>query len=175
MSFGKYLEEIIVKREISINNLTKLSGVNRGKLYSVFESKRTLNLEELFALINNLGFLEIEVRNLLNLYFEEMYGKTEFSNIKFLEEVLRKENFKIAPDAEDENTAFVNASVVSGKEIDAAVKYIIQNDNGLITNFPVTDKEMDRAVFSSILKTEQKSFVHMIEFFPAMPMHNGNF
>ena len=80
MSFGKYLEEIIRKREISINNLTKLSGVNRGKLYSVFESKRTLNLEELFALINNLGFLEIEVRNLLNLYFEEMYGKTEFSN-----------------------------------------------------------------------------------------------
>ena len=63
MSFGKYLEEIIRKREISINNLTKLSGVNRGKLYSVFESKRTLNLEELFALINNLGFLEIEVRN----------------------------------------------------------------------------------------------------------------
>ena len=164
MSFGKYLEEIIRKREISINNLTKLSGVNRGKLYSVFESKRTLNLEELFALINNLGFLEIEVRNLLNLYFEEMYGKTEFSNIKFLEEVLQKENLKIAPDAEDENTAFVNASVVSGKEIDAAVKYIIQNDNGLITNFPVTDKEMDRAVFSSILKTEQKSFVHMIEF-----------
>ncbi len=79
MSFGKYLEEIIRKREISINNLTKLSGVNRGKLYSVFESKRTLNLEELFALINNLGFLEIEVRNLLNLYFEEMYGKYKIS------------------------------------------------------------------------------------------------
>ena len=34
MSFGKHLEEIIVKRNFN-NNLTKLSGVNRGKLYSV--------------------------------------------------------------------------------------------------------------------------------------------
>ena len=35
MTFGKYLEKCIKKREVSISYLTKISGVNRGKLYYV--------------------------------------------------------------------------------------------------------------------------------------------
>ena len=56
MTFGQYLEKCIKKRDISISHLTKISGINRGKLYYVYDGKRKLTEDELFSLINKAGF-----------------------------------------------------------------------------------------------------------------------
>ncbi len=51
MTFGEYLNECIDKRDIPIAKITRISGINRGKLYNVFYNKRKLSEEELFSLI----------------------------------------------------------------------------------------------------------------------------
>lgn len=74
MTFGEYLNECVENRGIPVAKITRISGINRGKLYNVFYNKRRLTEEELFALIENAGFSPTESDKLCDLYFSEVYG-----------------------------------------------------------------------------------------------------
>lgn len=83
MKFGEYLEEIIRKRDLSINALSNECKINRGGLYSAFKNQRKLNVNQLFALISKLGLTATEEKELTELYFIDLYGKADYKKNNF--------------------------------------------------------------------------------------------
>lgn len=163
MTFGEYLNECVDKREIPIAKITRISGINRGKLYNVFYNKRRLSEEELFALIEKAGFSPMESEKLIDLYYAELFGETEFSRIKFLEEALQKDWHRHeACECRSYESCFKNP-IESENQLLGAIAYILTVETDVITNFPLNDKRLDDIVFSCLKSTKLK-LTHILEF-----------
>lgn len=162
MTFGKYLEKCIKKRDISVANLAKSAGINRGKLYYVFSEKRGLAEDELFTLIEKMGLSTAESDRLVDLYFEEQYGKKEFSRIKFLEKAIQRDNFSGEDCGFDLNADAFYYSIESREQLISSIAYLFFHDKEIISNFSFMDKDIDNAVFECLLKSETK-LTHIME------------
>ena len=156
MTSGKYLEKCIKKREVSISYLTKISGVNRGKLYYVYEGKRKLTEDELFLLIEKAGFSNIETDKLLNLYFEDVYGKTEFSRIKYLENAIQRDNYSCINCNIHSVENDIKGAIENKKQLVNSIIYMFYHDREIISNFSYRDEEIDSVVFDCVLNSKMK-------------------
>lgn len=165
MTFGKYLKECIDKRDISTSYLTKVSNINRGKLYYVYDGKRKLTDDELFSLMDKAGFSSVEVDKLINLYFNEYYGDVEFSRIKFLENAIQKDNY-VGDNVSYEISENINGQIQNKEQLLNAIAYVIYNDCNIISNFSFRDKEIDNVVFDCILNSNNNTFTHIMELNP---------
>lgn len=162
MTFGQYLKECIKKRGISISYLTKISGVNRGKLYYVYDGKRTLTEDELFLLIDKAGFSSVDSNELVNLYFEELYGKTEFSKIKFLENAIQKDNYTGEYCGSASTDQDIKGSIENKEQLINSIAYIFYHDREIISNFSYRDKEIDNVVFALYIQLSS-SLTHVMD------------
>lgn len=162
MTFGQYLEKCIKKRDISISHLTKISGINRGKLYYVYDGKRKLTEDELFSLINKAGFSSVESDKLVDLYFEEMYGKAEFSKIKYLENAIQRNNYIGGFCKYNSSDNEIKGSIENKEQLINSINYIFYHDREIISNFSYRDTEIDNVVFECILNS-QAALIHIID------------
>ena len=156
MTFGKYLKECIDKRDISISNLTKISGINRGKLYYVYDGKRKLTEDELFSLIDKAGFSSAESEKLIDLYFKELYGKIEFSRIKYLENAIQQDNYTGESCEFDSTGNDIKGSIDNQEQLINSIAYMFYHDREIISNFSYRNKEIDRVVFDCVLNSQTK-------------------
>lgn len=162
MTFGKYLKECIDKRDISIAHLTKTSGINRGKLYYVYDGKRRLTEDELFSLIDKAGFSSVEIDKLIDLYFKELYGKIEFSRIKYLENAIQRDNYTGEPFRFDSAEVDIKGSIENQKQLINSIVYMFYHDREIISNYSFLDKEIDNVVFESVLNS-QTHLIHIMD------------
>ncbi len=156
MTFGKFLKECIDKRNISIAHLTKTSGINRGKLYYVYDGKRKLTEDELFSLIDKAGFSSAENDKLIDLYFKELYGKIEFSRIKYLENAIQQDNYTGEPCRFDSTGNDIKGSIDNQEQLINSIAYMFYHDREIISNFSYRNKEVDRVVFDCVLNSQAK-------------------
>lgn len=162
MTFGKYLKECIEKRGIPKAQLTKLSGMNRGKLYNVFDGKRKITEDELFSLIDKAGFSSAENDKLIDLYFKELYGKIEFSRIKYLENAIQQDNYIGEPCGFDSTGNDTKGSINNQKQLINSIAYMFYHDREIISNFSYRNKEIDRVVFDCVLNSQAK-LIHIMD------------
>lgn len=162
MTFGEYLKECIDKRDISISNLTKISGINRGKLYYVYDGKRKLTEDELFSLIDKTGFSSAESEKLIDLYFKELYGKIEFSRIKYLENAIQSDNYTGESCEFNSTEHDIKGSIENQKQLINSIVYMFYHDREIISNYSFLDKEIDNAVFESVL-ISQTHLIHIMD------------
>lgn len=162
MTFGEYLNECVENRGIPVAKITRISGINRGKLYNVFYDKRRLTEEELFALIENAGFSPTESDRLCDLYFSEVYGKDEFERIKHLENALKRDHREGSCAAFSVNHDTIGNSIDNGKQLIDAVSFMFFNEKKIISNFPFSAKSLDDIVFY-LTKNGTSELVHIME------------
>lgn len=162
MIFGKFLKECIDKRNFSVSKLAKDSGINRGKLYLVFDGKRKLTEEELFTVIEHVGITGSDAKKLIDLFFCKKFGNTEFMRIKYLENTLCHDICTIAP-VDLPETDYVSGALDNRESLINAITYIFKNDNDIITDFSFLDKRIDETVYSCITgKYQNKLAVHIM-------------
>lgn len=162
MTFGEYLNNCIDSRGISISNITKVSGINRGKLYNVFYGERTLTTEELFALIGNAGFSQPESEKLIDLYFAEFFGEAEFAKIKLLEKAFQSDNRSGTPVKYNFSDKTPSGAVSDKPALLTAVSFLLHHEKDVISNYSFGDKELDALVFDSTLNFDTK-LTHICE------------
>lgn len=162
MTFGEYLNECVENRGIPVAKITRISGINRGKLYNVFYDKRRLTEEELFALIENAGFSPTESDKLCDLYFSEVYGKNEFERIKYLENALRHEHLEGSSSTFSVNHDTIGNSIENTKQLIDTVSFMFFNEKKIISNFPFSAKSLDDIVFY-LTKNGKSELVHIME------------
>lgn len=152
MHFGEYLEEIIRKRNLSINALSNECKINRGGLYSVFKNQRKLKEDQLFALISNLGLTATEEKNLTELYFIDLYGKADYNKIIFL--IKQLANFYIV----EEKSTEQNRAVAD------ILKAFVKENKKVITNFSFSCAQADQIFYNAVKNGEITEFIHILYF-----------
>lgn len=166
MNFGKYLELCLKKRDISLNSVANLLGLNRGDLYHVIDSKRKLKPEIFIRLINEIGFSEDEEEKLADFYFSDFYGSKEFEKIKYI--CKRLNGFDAELKVREDHIADFEKkfSLESEDDIFSAVLYLCENSKGqsVITNYSYESKRLDNLFYSLCRKKELKDFKHIIPF-----------
>lgn len=163
MTFGEYLNKCIDSRGISISNITKVSGINRGKLYNVFYGERTLTENELFSLIDRSGFSPAVAENLVDLYFAEFFGEAEFAKIKLLEKAFQSDNRSVAPVKYDLPNKTPGGAVSDRPALLTAVSFLLLHEKDVISNYSFGDKELDTLVFDRTVNSDTK-LMHICEF-----------
>ena len=165
MTFGEFLKECIEKRNLSVANLTKESGVNRGKLYYVFDDKRKLTVDELDAIIDGAGIAGAEAERLIDLFFREKFGDDEFERVKCLENALKRENCAVKPCPLPPCKDSVVGAINDRDALADAVVYLFANDEDIITNYSFLDKKIDETVFSCVMNGGEKKLAAHIMLF----------
>ena len=153
MKFGEYLEELIRKRDLSINALSNECKINRGGLYSVFKNQRKLKSDQLFALISKLGLTATEEKELTELYFIDLYGRADYDKINFL--IDQMQNFFTVKDL---------STVQSAKNSDVAdkLKSFVNENNEVITNFSFSFTQADIIFYNAVKSSKITDFTHIL-------------
>ena len=155
MNFGEYLEELIRKRDLSINALSNECKINRGGLYSVFKNQRKLKSDQLFNLISKLALTKTEEKKLKELYFKELYGQETFERINFLLSLIK--NCDLHIDTENFISALDNDAIKK-------IQCFLNQNNVVITNFPFDFLEVDALFFNAVKSGKITEFTHIILF-----------
>lgn len=155
MKFGEYLEELIRKRDLSINALSNECKINRGGLYSVFKNQRKLKSDQLFALISKLGLTATEENELTELYFIDLYGRADYDKINFLIDQIQ--NFLAIEDI---------STVQSAKNSDVLdkLKSFVNENNKVITNFSFSFTQADIIFYNAVKSSKITDFTHILFF-----------
>lgn len=153
MKFGEYLEELIRKRDFSINALSNECKINRGGLYSVFKNQRKLKSDQLFALISKLGLTATEENELTELYFIDLYGRADYDKINFLIDQIQ--NFLAIEDI---------STVQSAKNSDVLdkLKSFVNENNKVITNFSFSFTQADIIFYNAVKCSKITDFTHIL-------------
>ncbi len=152
MKFGEYLEEIIRKRDLSINALSNECKINRGGLYNVFKNQRKLNVNQLFALISKLGLTATEEKELTELYFIDLYGKADYKKIIFL--INQMQNFfTVEEKSTEQNT-----------DVTDKLKSFANDNNKVITNFSFSFTQADKLFYNAVKSGKITDFIHILFF-----------
>lgn len=152
MYFGEYLEEIIRKRNLSINALSNECKINRGGLYSVFKNQRKLKEDQLFALISKLGLTATEEKDLTELYFIDLYGKADYNKIIFL--IKQLANFCIVEEKSTEQN----------RDVADILKAFVKGNKKVITNFSFSCAQADQIFYNAVKNGEITEFIHILYF-----------
>lgn len=152
MYFGEYLEEIIRKRNLSINALSNECKINRGGLYSVFKNQRKLKEDQLFALISKLGLTATEEKDLTELYFIDLYGKADYNKIIFL--IKQLANFCIVEEKSTEQN----------RDVADILKAFVKENKKVITNFSFSCAQADQIFYNAVKNGEITEFIHILYF-----------
>lgn len=164
MKFGTYLQKCIDENDTTVTIISKLTGINRGKIYYAYEGKRKISQDELFAIIDAIGLTTAQAQKLIELYFEEEYGKKEFSRIKYIEKAVTLNNYTAKSIKYDFNGKDLSKTITSAKQLINTVAFMFYNDKNIITNYNSSNEELDRAVFDCYMKTKSK-FTRVLEFY----------
>lgn len=152
MKFGEYLENLIRKRNLSINALSNACNINRGGLYSVFKHQRRLKPDQLFNLISMLALTAVEEKKLSDLYFKDLYGNKEYQKIQFLIKQIRN---CIPSDGYDiKEVGKINAVT---EKLDS----FIQANSCVITNFSFDFYEADELFYNAVKNGRIKELKHI--------------
>lgn len=162
MTFGDYLKECIEKKEVQVATLARSVGLNRGKLYNVFYGERSLTETELFSLIETAGFTPNEAQKLVDLYFTEIFGKTEFAKIKVLEKIIQTDVHACSGFNRKTFSDDVEGSIECKSQLLNAVSYIFGHEKTVISNFSFDNKELDALVFDCVINSDV-GFTHITE------------
>ena len=150
MKFGEYLEELIRKRDLSINALSNECKINRGGLYSVFKNQRKLKSDQLFALISKLGLTATEEKELAELYFIDLYGKADYNKIIFL--INQMQNFfTVEEKSTEQNT-----------DVTDKLKSFVNDNEKVITNFSFSFIQADKLFYDSVKSGKITDFIHIL-------------
>ncbi len=164
MTFGEYLKKLLDAKGLTTAYLSKVSGANRGKLYYVYDGKRKLTSDELFSIVNGVDFSNEQIKTLINLYFEELYGSGAFSDIKHVESIIQKDLYKCEP-SESINTdqSGVNGYINVKTQLINSIVYLCSNDKDILTNFSFSDKNIDSTVFWFV-ENKALKLTHILDF-----------
>lgn len=164
MVFGEYLEKCIREKNISISGLTRITGINRGGLYSVFKGERSLKEDKLFAIIENIGFSVKEEQTLTELYFREVFGSVSFDKIKYVINAIEKLSLSECENKETVNIFNKKFCLIGKEEILSALNYIIDNcgESKIITNFSCENRKIDNLFYSFVKKGNSEKLVHVL-------------
>lgn len=152
MEFGEYLENLIRKRNLSINALSNECNINRGGLYSVFKHQRKLKADQLFDLISRLALTQTEENKLQELYFKDLYGDEEYEKINFL--IGQMQNCIPKDECESKKSGTENSPV-------AKLMEFVKDNSRVITNFPFDFNEADQLFYNAVKNGEIKEFKHI--------------
>lgn len=174
-SFGETLRCCIENQNISINSISKLTGINRGWLYNVFSGERNLPEDKFQILLQKIFFTKSNEELLRESYYTMLYGYSEYRNIrkiiKFFNETYR-ESCNVGTFSDDTFTLpLTNICPVSKGNIASALRYIIYNEVErsfkpiIYTNHPYNLKSVDNC-FYSVLHGKDNNILlnHMIRF-----------
>lgn len=153
MKFGEYLEELIRKRDLSINALSNECKINRGGLYSVFKNQRKLKSDQLFALISKLGLTATEEKELTELYFIDLYGRADYDKINFL--IDQMQNFFTVKDLSTEQSA-------KNSDVADKLKSFVNENNEVITNFSFSFTQADIIFYNAVKSSKITDFTHIL-------------
>lgn len=153
MKFGEYLEKLIRERELSINAISNECKINRGGLYSVFKHQRRLKDNQLFALIQKLGLTETEEKELITLYFTDLYGKTDYNKITFLTNQMQT-FFNV----ED----FSSAQNFKSNDVLNKLKSFVNSNSKVITNFSFAFTKADAIFYNALKAGKITKFIHIL-------------
>lgn len=161
MDFGSYLENVIRKKGISINSLSKECGINRGVLYRIFKNQLRLKEEKLFEIIRTVGLNAAEEEKLVRLFFGDAFGEAEFSRVEtMLAEIQRIGREDSAP---PEFAPFQRKTVLLGEgEICSALARIIDGNDVVTTNFSYFSEAIDRLFYSAVREGRLRELRHII-------------
>lgn len=161
MDFGCYLESCIRKKDISINALAKMCGINRGGLYSIFKNERKLKEDKLFELIRIAGLNSTEEKKLVHLFFCDYFGESEFQRIEsLLDEIQRVGRDR---PIEQQIAPFEKKSTLVGEaEICSALKLLIDTNDTVTTNFSYSCGAIDQLFYSAVCGGALKELRHII-------------
>ena len=165
MNFGGYLEKCLKAHDISLNSAANMSGLNRGDLYHIIDSKRKMKPETFKNLVDTIGFTSEEEKKLTDLFFSSYYGEKEFEKIKFIIESINSfsKTLKVkAPKIPEFKGGFALADKT---EILSAIKYLCENNTGeIITNYPFENKKADALFYTFCKEGKIKSLKHIVSF-----------
>lgn len=153
MKFGEYLEELIRKRDLSINALSNECKINRGGLYSVFKNQRKLKSDQLFALISKLGLTAMEEIELMELYFIDLYGRADYDKINFL--IDQMQNLFTVEDLSTEQN-------VKKSDVVDKLKSFVNENNKVITNFSFSFMQADIIFYNAVKCSKITDFTHIL-------------
>lgn len=177
MTFGEYLEKCIREKNISISSLTKVTGINRGGLYSVFKGERSLKEDKLFALFENVGFSVKEEQTLTELYFSDVFGQSDFNKIKQMIHLINNLELPSKEHKECINTFSKKFSLTGKEEILSALKYILEEigNSKVITNYSYEDKRIDNLFYGFVKNGNSEQLMHVLSFSEkSSGLHNIN-
>lgn len=177
MTFGVYLEKCIREKNISISRLTKVTGINRGGLYSVFKGERSLKEDKLFALFENVGFSLKEEQTLTELYFSDVFGQSDFNKIKQMIHLINNLELPSKEHKEFINTFSKKFSLTGKEEILSALKYILKEigNSKVITNYSYEDERIDHLFYSFVKNGNKEQLIHILSFSEkSSGLHNIN-
>lgn len=174
MKFGEYLESCIREKNISINGLTKITGINRGGFYNVFKGKRNLKEDKLFSIFDNVGFSKKQEQILTELYFAEFFGENNFDKVIGLIKLLN--NIDLKPKTINTNMCRFNKKfcLTEKKEIYSAINFILENSNDstIITNFNYNDNRIDNLFYTYVKNGNPERFIHVLNFHNFFELRN---
>lgn len=153
MQFGEYLEDLIRKRNLSINALSNECKINRGGLYSVFKNQRKLKADQLFELIAKLGLTATEEKELTELYFKNLYGKEDYDKIIFL--INQMQSFLTVQESSPAKSLISN-------EITEKLKIFLNENSKVITNFPFSFTQVDSLFYNAVKGGSLTEFIHIL-------------
>lgn len=177
MKFGEYLEKCIREKNISISSLTKVTGINRGGLYSVFKGERPLKEDKLFALFENVGFSVKEEQTLTELYFSDVFGQSDFNKIKQMIHLINNLELPAKEHKEFINSFSKKFSLTGKEEILSALKYILEEigNSKVITNYSYEDERTDNLFYGFVKSGNSEQLIHILSFSEkSSELHNIN-
>lgn len=162
MNFGNYLESCVRKKDISINALSKICGINRGGLYSIFKNERKLKEDKLFDIIRAAGLNCAEEEKLVHLFFCDYFGESEFRRIESLLYEIQQIG-KEQPCEQPETLPFEKKEILMGEaEIYSALKHLINTNESVTTNFSCDNRIIDQLFYRAVCSGRLQDLCHII-------------
>ena len=165
MVLSEMLQSLFEEKGASLNNISRLSGINKGTLHRIIYGKQDVKFDELMKISCALGLSSGEQRVLFDSYFNGVYGEREMNAVHFIVREGPKAYEPLKVDVPEKgldgfpkdgflpNIAKVYEAIVSATDIDSGKIY---------TNFSFENERLDEFFFR---KAQQKGIelVHVVK------------
>ncbi|MEG2081399.1 MAG: helix-turn-helix transcriptional regulator, partial [Oscillospiraceae bacterium] len=174
-SFGSILKDSIDSMNLSINQFSKLSGINRGQIYNVFSGKKNISEDKFRTMLYTFNFTKSQKEALEKAFYRNLYGDESFDRIQFIIDNINK-----LSDKENQVTPVKHLPLLDkekfekltfGKEnigllIANIIRLEAENDAPSInTNIPFSFEFLDDTIYNSLCESKSKiDFKHIISF-----------
>ncbi len=165
MLLGELIKSMIEDKGMSINSVSKQSGVNKGTLLRYIRNTQEVTCDHLIKISAALGLTAGEKKLLFDPYFESVYGEKNMQAVRLVAKEMPQAFCPPTLDVPDKGYDTFPADGFLpdiGKVYEAIVTATDIDSGTIYTNFSFDDKHLDEFFYR---KAQQKDieFVHVVK------------